>query len=463
MKTYFLCGVGGSGMTPLAQLLLQKGHRVFGSDRSRDQGKLPEKFAALEKTGVTLFPQDGSGITSQVDCLVVSSAVEPTIPDVKAALSLNIEIKKRAEILAGLFNQQKGIAIGGTSGKTTVTAMMGYVLSALGEDPTIINGGLMANFDNQAAVVGQSECFVSEVDESDGSILYFEPYIGLLNNIALDHKPMDELIDIFQNYLKNCRHGVVVNADNVEAMQALEKSAVSNALTFSVKNPGADVVAREINLTPTGASFTLIYQGKSHACQLNVPGLHNVSNALAVIALSIYLELDISRVCKALAGFKGTKRRLEIVGQAHGITVIDDFAHNPDKVAASLKALQVGQGRLLMFFQPHGFKPMYMMRQEITDAFAGNMKADDIIIMPEIYYAGGTVERLISSNDLIEDIKAKGGKGYFFQTREDCGAYLLSEAKEGDRIVIMGARDDTLTVFAQNILNDLAGYVKQSA
>ncbi|MAS87766.1 MAG: UDP-N-acetylmuramate--alanine ligase [Micavibrio sp.] len=459
MTTYFLCGIGGSGMFPLAQLLLTKGHTVKGSDRSYDQGKFPEKFKVLEKMGVVLCPQDGSGINSSVDFLVVSSAVEPSIPDVKASLELGISIKKRAEILAELFNAQKGISVAGTSGKTTVTAMMGYVLSQLDQEPTIVNGGMMKNFADQAMVMGKGAYFVTETDESDGSISFFNPHIAVLNNIALDHKPLTELREIFKKYLEASSHAVIVNGDNAEAMDVLKQSSVKSAVIFAISNKDADLQAQNLKPAQAGISFEVYDKrsNKRYDCVLNVPGAHNVSNAMAVLATIKALSLPLDKVCKVLEGFKGTKRRLEIVGKniERNITVYDDFGHNPDKITASLKALNEFDGRLLLFFQPHGFGPMKMMRKEIVEAFASNMTEEDILVMPEIYYAGGTAERSISSKDLINDVQAAGRQAQFFETRQECGDFLTLSAHDGDRIVIMGARDDSLSAFAQNVLDSL--------
>ena len=459
MAVYFLCGIGGSGMMPLAQLLLKNGHEVWGSDRSRDQGKLPEKFKALEDMGAMLFDQNGTGISEQIDCFVVSSAVEESIPDVKVALEQGLTIQKRAEVLSSLFNAKKGLSVAGTSGKTTVTAMLGHVLSSLALEPTVVNGGMMLNFDGQGTVAGEGEYFVAETDESDGSILFFKPFVGILNNVALDHKPLDELKDIFKTYLESCEAAVVVNTDNAYAAEVLKNAQLGDqkVVTFSAKGKPATVFAQDIKFSAFGASFDLYVDGDFiDRCTLNVPGAHNIANALAVIGVCYALGLPINKATHGLHSFKGTKRRLEMVGTAHNITVYDDFAHNPDKLAASLSTLREFEGRLLLFFQPHGFNPMKMMRAEMVESFVKGMGSEDILVMPEIYYAGGTVERSISSKDLIDDVVAAGKKAKFFETRKECGDYLIEEAKDGDRIVIMGARDDTLTIFAHHVLKSIS-------
>ncbi len=439
-------------MFPLAAILAAQGCRVGGSDRSYDQGQTPEKFAKIESLGIRLFPQDGSGITTETDVLVVSSAIEETIPDVQAARRHGIPIRKRAEILAMMFEGRRGIAIGGTSGKTTVTGMTGHILHVCGTDPVIVNGGVMLNFD-AGFRTGTGGWIVAETDESDGSISMFTPDIAVLNNITLDHKPLPELRPLFYDFIIKAKAGAVINMDDPEA--ATLAQARSDALGFSVQDhPAARLLAQNIVFHTQGSSFGLLDRQTKQIepCTLFVPGLHNISNALAALGAATLAGIKLKDVIGALRGFKGIKRRLEIVGEQGGITVIDDFAHNPDKIAATLSTLQQSPGRLLVMFQPHGFGPMKMMRRELAEAFAEELKNDDILLMPEIFYAGGTAVRDISSADLTGDVARAGKQAHFMPTREAVGDFIVSHAKAGDRVVIMGARDDTLSLFAQDIL-----------
>lgn len=452
---YFFVGIGGSGMSALADMVRRQGHTVSGSDRGHDHGDSPEKFNLFIKNGMVLHPQDGSGVSGGVDRVVVSSAVEKTIPDVQAALTQNIPVLKRAELLASLFNAKRGIGIAGTSGKTTTTGMTGWMLHALGLKPTIANGGVMPNFAGHKnslmgnAVVDDGDMFVAEMDESDGTIEYFIPSIAVLNNITLDHKPFDVIEPLFHDFLAKARECAIINLDDARAAKMV--NVHPKTLTYGINRPDADFSATDLRHLPHGVSFRV----QGHACTLAMPGRHNVSNALAALVAAHVLGVDLPDAIRALEGFKGIKRRLEVLGSANGITVIDDFGHNPDKIAASLETLVAHPGRVLVMFQPHGFGPMKLMRKEVVESFVKNLRAQDILIMPEIFYAGGTVARDISSKDLTGDIVAGGRDARFFQTRFDAGMFLLSEAQSGDRIVIMGARDDTLSDFAQGILQDL--------
>ncbi len=442
-------------MSALADMVRRQGHVVSGSDRGYDHGDSPEKFNLFIKNGMALHRQDGSGVTGDVDRVVVSSAVEPGIPDVQAALTRNITVLKRAELLASLFNAQQGIGIAGTSGKTTTTGMTGWMLHALGLKPTIANGGVMPNFIGHPnslmgnAVVDDGGLFVAEMDESDGTIEYFTPYIAVLNNITLDHKPFAVIEPLFHDFLAKARECAIINLDDARAAKMV--AVHPKTLTYGIDRADADICATDLRHLPDGISFKV----QGNPCTLQVPGRHNVSNALASLAVAQVLGVALPDAIRALEAFKGIRRRLEVLGVAGGVTVIDDFGHNPDKIAASLETLTAHPGRVLVMFQPHGFGPMKLMRQGIVESFAKGLRAQDMLVMPEIYYAGGTVARDISSADLINDIVAAGGNAKFCQTRFDVGMVLLSEAKPGDRIVIMGARDDTLTEFAMGILQDL--------
>ncbi|MCB9988957.1 MAG: UDP-N-acetylmuramate--alanine ligase [Rhodospirillales bacterium] len=454
-ENYFLCGIGGSGMSALALLLRAQGHVVSGSDRAYDRGQSPEKFKSLQDNGITLFPQDGSGITADTGHLVVSSAVEDTIPDVRAALDKGIPVIKRAELLAALFNAVPiSIGIGGTSGKTTVTAMTGHIFQKCGKAPTIVNGGLMLNFldkkthtpTNLVINDKKSDVFIAELDESDGSIALFTPCIAVLNNVTLDHKPLSELRPLFHDFVSKAGQGAVINLDDPEAAQL--KAVHPQTVTYGIENINADLNAVNLKPSPTGMDFELDGQRVS----LIVPGRHNVSNALAAIAAARLTGIPVKDAAQAMESFTGVHRRMEVVGTANDITVIDDFAHNPDKIAASLATLRAFPGRILAVFQSHGFGPTKLLRAGLVQAFAEGLGDDDILLMPEIYYAGGTADKVISARDIIEDVKTAGKQAQFFETRAEIIPFLTEEARPGDRIVIMGARDDTLTDFAAAIL-----------
>ncbi len=461
-RPYFFCGIGGSGMLPLALILRARGCAVEGSDRSLDQGRLARKFDFLRARGIALHAQDGSGLTRAEQILVTSAAVEETVPDVIAARRLGAPMLRRAELLAQLFNAApESVAVGGTSGKSTTTGMIGWILHRAGRDPTIMNGAVMANFVTPeipfaSAAVGGGDVFLSEVDESDGSIALFHPHIAVLNNIAHDHKSMEELRLLFAAFAGKARTAVL-NRDNAETRALAERLPPERVVTFSLAEPAADVSAGPLAPAPDGIAFEARERATGARAQvrLAMPGAHNVANALAAIAAARALGIPLAEAAAALKSFAGIKRRFERVGTAGGVTVIDDFAHNPDKIAATLATLHAFPGRLLLFFQPHGFGPLKLMRAGFVATFADNMHADDVLVMPEPVFYGGTTTREVTSDDIARDVAARGRAAHAFKDRAACADTLLALARPGDRIVVMGARDDTLSEFAAELVRRL--------
>ena len=460
-KSYFFSGVGGSGMLPLALILRGKGVTVAGSDRSLDQGRLSAKFEYLKAQGIALFPQDGSGVTSADQILVRSAAVEDTVADVVAARRVGAQDLKRPQLLAELFNAAPvRIGVAGTSGKSTTTGMIAWLLYRAGRDPTVMNGAVMKNFVTPdalfaSALVGKGDAFVSEVDESDGSIARYEPTIAVVNNIALDHKSMDELRALFTGFV-NKAEIAVLNLDNEETA-ALVMATKVRTRTYALRSGLADLHCSAIRLAPDGVSFDVLEKDTraTATIDLAVPGEHNVSNALAALSAARAYGLSLQDAAVALKGFSGTKRRLEVVGKANNVTVIDDFGHNPDKITATLKTLHAFPGRLLIMFQPHGFGPLKLMRDEFIDCFARNMAGDDVLIMPDPVYFGGTVDRSVTSENIVAGVRSRGLQAMAFAERSACGDKLIELAEPGDRIVVMGARDDTLSVFAAELVERL--------
>lgn len=463
-RPFFFVGIGGSGMLPLAQILNGRGARVAGSDRSRDQGRTPEKFAALERDGFELHPQDGSGIVSAEQIVVASAAVEDSVPEIARANELACLRLTRAQLNSILFNTSgAGIAIAGTSGKSTVTGMLGWILHAAGREPTIMNGAVMKNFVTPerpvaSAVIGGQSLYVSEVDESDGSIALYRPAVGVLLNVSLDHMGMDELRALFADYLGRSRIAVI-NADDAEAL-ALVRHA-KEAITFGIDGRGAQIgiVPGSIAEGPTRQAALVVdrHDGSEHPLRLPVPGRHNLSNALAAIAGAVASGVTVSAAVAALADFEGLARRFDIVGTSRsGVTVIDDFGHNPEKCAATLRTLKAHPGRILAFFQPHGYGPLRQMGAELADTFARELGPDDQVILCDPVYFGGTVDRSHGSDAIVGLVQCAGGQAEHIPTREAVGDRLVELARPGDRIVVMGARDDTLSSFATGLLARLS-------
>ncbi|MFC7536774.1 Mur ligase family protein [Sphingomonas sp. GCM10030256] len=455
----FFCGIGGSGMLPLACIVRARGGRVSGSDRALDAGRLAPKFDFLRSLGIELCPQDGSGLREGMT-LVTSAAVEESIPDVRRARELELHHLTRPQLLAELLNAaERSVAVGGTSGKSTVTGMIGWILHALNRQPTVMNGAVMKNFVSAdcpfaSALVGDPELFVSEVDESDGSIALYRPDVAVLNNVSLDHLAMDELRTLFGGFLGKARRAVL-NLDDPETRALADLVPAEQRLGYGFDSPGAALVGRDLQLLPDGSRFTATHGEASTNVVLQVPGRHNASNALAALAAAIALGVDLKDAAAALEQFAGLSRRLETVGSTEGVTVIDDFAHNPDKIAATLATLTGQPGRLLVFFQPHGFGPLAKMGQELSETFARGLRPDDLLLLSDPVYQGGTVDRSRGSDWLAEATRNAGGRAEHVPERTAIGERLIAEARSGDRIAILGARDDTLSEFARDLLRRL--------
>lgn len=370
-KSYFFCGIGGSGMLPLAMIVAARGASVSGSDRSRDQGRSADKFAWIEGQGIALFAQDGSGVAAG-QTLVASAAVEDSVPDIAAANRLGLARMTRADLNAALFNGAgKAIGVGGTSGKSTVTGMIGWILERAGKKPTVMNGAVMRNFAKAdqpfaSALVGDDTLYVSEVDESDGSIALYCPDVAVVTNISLDHKSLDELHALFGDFVAKARIAVI-NADDPESAPLFN---ADNNLRFGFGD-GAALRGSDFEPLPDGCRFKVHFLATTHEVRLRMPGRHNAMNALAAITAARAINISVADAAAALADFTGLARRYEVLGQAGGVTVIDDFAHNPDKVAATLAAVAELPGRALIFFQPHGYGPLRQMGKELAASFAG--------------------------------------------------------------------------------------------
>jgi len=466
-RPWFFCGIGGSGMLPLATILKGLGAQVGGSDRSFDQGRSPEKAAWLSKLGFELHPQDGSGVVSPQQVLVASAAIEDSVPEVARARELGCDRMSRAQLLAALFNAAgQGIAIGGTSGKSTVTAMLGWILYETGRDPTIVNGAVMKNFTAPelpfaSARIGSGSSFVAEVDESDGSIALYRPDVAVLTNVSLDHKSIEELRVLFGNFARAA--GVaVLNLDDEEVRALSER--VENACTFAVDYPEATLGIEPGTIvegpTEIGALLVDRREDVAHALQLNMPGRHNLANALAAVAGASAAGVPVHDSVIALRSFGGIARRFDIVGtSASGVTVIDDFGHNPEKCRATLQTLKRHPRRVIAFFQPHGYGPLRQMGHELARTFARELGPDDVVILCDPVYFGGTVDRSEGSERIVRLVndfaRADGPRAEYVPERADCGRRMVELARPGDRLVVMGARDDTLTTFAKDVLAQL--------
>ena len=446
---YHFSGIAGQGMNPLARLVRAWGHDVQGSDRAFDQGKERELGATLAGLGIRLVPQDGRAIVAGLDRFVYSTAVEADTPEVRAARSLGIERVPRPVLLAEVLNAgTPSVAVAGTSGKSTVTGMLGWILREADVAGTVLGG---------AALIGEgvSGCFaagpaggpvVAEACESDGTLVGYHPAIGVILNVSRDHDELDALRRQFAAFAAQCRT-LLVNAASAEA---LALGAAAGARAFG-RAAGADFRLEIASAGPDRGRGTVRSAAATIALHVPQPGAHNLDNAAAAAAVSLTMGIAAPVVERAIAAFPGVARRFEIVGTtARGVRVVDDYAHNADKIRAALTTAQAA-GRVIAVFQPHGFGPARFLRPELATLLPRLLRPEDRFCYAEIFYAGGTVARDISSRDLAADLPAGLQAGYAAD-HPAVVAWVQREARAGDTVLLMGARDPGLPALARAAL-----------
>jgi UDP-N-acetylmuramate--alanine ligase len=438
-------GVGGSGMSALAQYVAMRGGRASGSDRSFDRGQGLEARERLERLGVLILPQDGGGVAGDCAAVVYSTAVEEQVPDFSEARRLGVPLVHRSELLAHFVADRRTLAITGTSGKSTTVAMAFEILRGAGRDPSVITGGELVALQREGlrgnAWAGASDLLVVEADESDGSVVRYRPALGVILNLQRDHKELDEVAGMFRAFRAQAREGFVVG-------EAANLAEFAEGATVFGTQPGAQVRAEDLVETGAGSSFRV----EAARFRLAVPGRHNVENALAAIAACRALGVPLAAMVGPLERFQGVARRFQVLGAARGVEVVDDFGHNPAKVTASIRTAHLRAGRVLAVFQPHGFGPMRFLRADFVDAFAAELKPQDRLWMLEIFYAGGTAARDLSSAEVVAEIAQRGVQARFAPSRPELVAELAAAARPGDLILVMGARDPSLTGLGRDIL-----------
>ncbi len=376
--------------------------------------------------------------------------MEDTVEEVKKAKEMNIPIIKRSELLALIAASKKTIAVGGTSGKSTTSAMLFDILEFAGLQPSIISGAGLVSIIRQGKIgnakVGKGEWLVIEADESDGSIVQYNPEIGLLLNVEKDHKEMDELMSVFSVFKLNSKR-FMVNQSHPQSRQLSQEIAQD----FSLDENQAGFMASDFHQHGLTVSFSV----NDVDFSLNVVGKHNMENALAATTVAAQLGVPLQTSASALKNYEGIYRRHQVLGNKKGVWVIDDFAHNPVKCAAAIQACQPIAPKVIAWFQPHGYGPTKFLRHDFVDQIAKVLRDEDEIWMSEIFYAGGTAVKDISANDLINDLKAKGKNAFFVEDRRDFIETVRPHLTNDCVLLLMGARDPSLEQFAKTVWGQL--------
>jgi len=440
-------GIMGSGMSAIAQYLAWSGHAITGSDRIAFMDEMKDCKEKLERCGCRMFPQDGSGITTATEALVISTAIEEDNADIAAAHKQSLDIWHRSDILAALVASQRTIAVCGTSGKSTVAALIFEILRGCGKSPSLITGANLMRLTEEGllgnAFKGDSGILVIEADESDGTLVKYRPEKAVFLNISKDHKSVIETLGLFER-LSGQTPLVIKNADD----PGLHSIHAAHMFGFSDR---ADCRPEEVRAITPFVRFTL----KGTDFELPLAGTHNLSNALAALCVCESQGCNLEEMVEPLREFRGVIRRFSVRRTPKGITVIDDYAHNPEKInAAILTARDFGE-RVFAVFQPHGYGPTRFLKDELVDTFVRLIRGTDEVYFLPIYYAGGTVQKDISSADLADRVKRRGVMSYAPPNRAGLMAGLKQRVKPGDVVVLMGARDPTLALLAQEIKNSL--------
>ncbi len=439
-------------MNPLAQVMRARGHVVQGSDRAFDQGKNQEAAQILREQGIELFPQDGTAIHEELDLMVYSAAVETQTPEMQAAQAAGIRMQSRPHLLAELVNAAaSGIAIAGTSGKSSVVGLIAWVMRSLSRPITVLGGAALA--EDSASYMGccmtaaSTDPLLAEACESDGTLVAYKPQFALIHNITRDHEELDALREQFARFAEQSEY-CLYNADC--AVSAAIAAQHPRAVSYGTVD--ADVKMDVIRVGPVRAQATLTIQEQDYFIDFPQPGLHNLQNACAAMAVLAQLGVDLSAAAAAIANFPGVARRYQHVGTSEdNIRVIDDYAHNADKIRAVITAAQLSCDRLIAVFQPHGFGPARFLRPELKDLLPKILREQDSFCYAPIFYAGGTVAKDISSEDLAADL-GPAQRVYAAVDQQALLNWVSEQAIPNATVLLMGARDPSLPALAKAML-----------
>ena len=427
-ETVHLVGIAGTGMSALAEAMLDAGLAVTGSDRFLDRGAPVPALEVLRRRGVPLFPQDGSGVDPATARVVASSAVEPDNPDLAAAARLGIPVQRRAEALAALLAGRRLVAVAGTSGKSTTTALLGHLLACAGLSPTVVNGAACPAWaapDRTGAVLAGAPggLCVAEVDESDRSLLAFRPAAALLLNASADHFPLDETNALFDRFLAQVEPGGPVVDARGEPPVPCEEGDWSVSFDF-----------------------------RGRRMTVPLPGSHHAQDASLACRLALALGVPEDALAPALATFRGIARRMQLVGvRADGLRVVDDYAHNTEKLRATLTALAARAPRVVAVWRPHGYAPLRKMWDDLAAMFRDTLRRGDLLVLLPVFDAGGTAARDVSSAQFAARLRELGVPVECADSPAEAAALVGAAAGGRDIVATLGARDPDLPRLARAI------------
>jgi UDP-N-acetylmuramate--alanine ligase len=430
-------GIGGAGMSGLARILLELGRRVSGSDLNKTS-----ITKRLESMGAVCYAGHSAENAEGVDLVVVSTAIKPENPELAGAIEKGIPIIHRGDLLALLMKEQCGIAVAGAHGKTTTTSMMALVLEKNQLNPTIVIGGELNDIGGNAKL-GRGRYLVAEADESDGSFLKLSPQIAIITNVENDHLDyygsVEKIKEAFKTFMaKVPGDGLAVVCLDDPGVREIMKGYKGPLATYGIDREDADFVLSNIHLEGMASTGEVFRRGKSLGLlELTVPGRHNLLNALAVVSAGMFIGLEFKDIACALKKFRGAGRRFQLTGECSGVMVVDDYAHHPSEIKATLRAArQVGAGRIIAVFQPHRYTRTSLLREEFGSAFLDS----DLVVMDEIYSAGEKPIEGVNAGLLVDSVRRSGQKEIVHLcSREEIVDYLAGQVRPGDLILTMGA------------------------
>jgi UDP-N-acetylmuramate--alanine ligase len=395
-RNVHFAGIFGTGMSALAQYLRFQGIAVSGSDRLLESADTAAMRRSLTGLGCTIVSQDGSGITDDTDVLCISSAIEDSNPDIAAARARGLPIVHRSDLLAAIIASKRAIAVAGTSGKSTVTAMIFEFLTGCGKSPSLISGAPLRRLERQEmignAFSGGSDLLVVEADESDGTLVKYAPEVSVVLNVSKDHKDTEEITRLFETLIAHSAW-CASNAD--DALLASLPAAVRFGCNGSAewRPDGRELLPASVRLSHNGTDY-----------HLPLPGSHNLENLCAALCVCGHLGCEPAALAEAVRTFEGVARRFSVTDTARHVHVIDDFAHNPAKITAAVNAARGLSQRIVAIYQPHGFGPTQFLKDDYIAAFRTLFRPGDALFLLPIYYAGGTACKNISSDDIIQGV-----------------------------------------------------------
>lgn len=442
-------GIFGSGMSALAQYLRFQGIGVSGSDRFNTSEDTLFIRKSLEELGCTVVPQDGSGVRADVDAVCVSTAIEELNPDIATARNFGIPIIHRSDLLAALIETKTTIAVCGTSGKSTVTAMIFEFLTACEKSPSLISGAGLRRLEKEGMIgnawSGGSDLLVVEADESDGSLVKYRPQAAVFLNVSKDHKSVDEIKELFRTVISNTPW-TASNGDDPVLASLPASIRFGTGTGSSWKPDHEELLPDSVKLFKNGIEY-----------HLPLPGKHNLENLRAALCVCEHFGCDPIALSDAVRRYEGVARRFCVMNTQQNVCVIDDFAHNPAKIKAAVEAARGISNRIIAVYQPHGFGPTRFLKDEYIAAFKTIFQPEDALYLLPIYYAGGTAVKDISSEVIISGL---GQVPFYAEAVSDRDALLMklkADAKSGDCVLVMGARDPSLPALVKKIVDTFGG------